>query len=186
MADIDRSAPTSYRLSKKLAEKAAWDFVADEKPNFDLVTVCPPAVFGPIVHHLASLEAINTSNERVVNLLTGKWKEKIADLGPVSLWIDVRDLAAAHIKAMELQEAGGHRLFTTAGRASNKEIVDIVRANFPDFADRLPGPDVKGGEVASPTFQFNNDETNKLLGIKYNSYEKCMTDLVQSLKEFGI
>ena len=34
-----QSAPGGYRASKTFAEKAAWDFVEKEKPNFDLVTV---------------------------------------------------------------------------------------------------------------------------------------------------
>lgn len=38
-----------YRASKTFAEKAAWDFVKNEKPNFSLATINPPMVFGPIV-----------------------------------------------------------------------------------------------------------------------------------------
>jgi nucleoside-diphosphate-sugar epimerase len=41
-----------YRASKTFAEKAAWDFVEKEKPNFSLSTVNPPMVFGPIVSSL--------------------------------------------------------------------------------------------------------------------------------------
>ena len=38
-----------YRASKTFAEKAAWEFVENEKPNFDLVTMNPPLVIGK--HH---------------------------------------------------------------------------------------------------------------------------------------
>lgn len=38
-----------YRASKTFAEKAAWEFVEKEKPNFALSTMCPPLVLGPIV-----------------------------------------------------------------------------------------------------------------------------------------
>jgi|TARA_R110002003_G_scaffold121_19_gene10799 nucleoside-diphosphate-sugar epimerase len=38
-----------YRASKTFAEKAAWDFIEKEKPNFTLSTINPPMVFGPIV-----------------------------------------------------------------------------------------------------------------------------------------
>lgn len=31
-----------YRASKTFAEKAAWDFVEKEKPNFTIATMCPP------------------------------------------------------------------------------------------------------------------------------------------------
>jgi nucleoside-diphosphate-sugar epimerase len=40
---------TGYRASKTFAEKAAWDFVAQEKPNFSISTINPPMVYGPIV-----------------------------------------------------------------------------------------------------------------------------------------
>lgn len=188
LADIHSSPATAYRVSKTLAERAAWKFVADEKPNFDLVTVCPPLVLGPVVHHLATLDSINTSNERVVALLQGKWKSEIPSGGPVSLWIDVRDTARAHVLAMEKPEAGGHRLFATPGATSNREIAELVRAKFPEFADRLPGPEVKGGDAPADdqTFKFNNDETVKLLGIKWISLEKSITDLVETLKKNGI
>lgn len=185
---IHNSPATAYRVSKTLAEKAAWEFVESEKPTWDLVTICPPLVLGPVVHHLASLESINTSNERVVQMLRGAWKDEIASQGPVSLWIDVRDVARAHVAAFENPAAGGRRLFTTAGYFSNSEIAAVVRDNFPEFGDKLPGPEVKGGErpAADKTFKFNTDETNKLLGIEWIGLEKSIGDLVVSLKAHGI
>lgn len=189
LEDIERSPATAYRVSKTLAERAAWDFVAREKPGFDLVTVCPPVVLGPVAHHLATLDAINTSNERVVALLRGQWKDAIGPTGPVPLWVDVRDAATAHVLAMELPEAGGRRLFTVnSQRICNSKIAAIIRDTFPQFADRLPGPEVKGGEMPAEdkTFQFNNDETNKLLGIKWITAEKSVSDTVESLLALGI
>ena len=37
---------TAYRASKKYAEKAAWEFMEKEKPQFNLITLCAPGVFG--------------------------------------------------------------------------------------------------------------------------------------------
>ena len=37
-----------YRASKALAEQAAWRFVREEKPAWDLVVTNPPWVFGPL------------------------------------------------------------------------------------------------------------------------------------------
>lgn len=186
--DVGRSPATAYRVSKTAAELFAWDFVKSAKPNFDLVTVNPPVVFGPVAHSLASLDAINTSNERIVALLRGEWKIQIGATGPVGLWVDVRDAAAAHIKAFEIPEAGGRRLFTAGGRTSNREVARIVRENFPEYADRLPGPEVPGGEPApeDKTFKYNNEATHKLLGIEWISIEKSVTDTVRSLKNYGI
>lgn len=34
--------------SKTLAERSAWKFVEENKPKWDLVTLCPPLVLGPV------------------------------------------------------------------------------------------------------------------------------------------
>ncbi|KAF6810564.1 nad dependent epimerase [Colletotrichum sojae] len=187
-ADVDRSPATAYRASKKLAEKAAWDFIEQEKPGFDLVTICPPLVLGPVVHHFADLSSINTSNERVVDLVSGKWKKGIAPTGAAYLWIDVRDLALAHVLAVEKEAAGGKRLFTTAGWFCNAEIAEVVRKNFPDLKDRLPAEGTKGGELPpmDKVYGYDDSETAKVLGIKWRSLEESIVKLVEDLKKFGV
>lgn len=186
--DIHKDKATAYRVSKTLAEKAAWEFVDTEKPTWDLVTVCPPLVLGPVVHHLASLESINTSNDRVVQLLRGGWKDGIPSQGPVSLWIDVRDVARAHVAAFENPAVAGKRLFTTPGLFSNSDIAAIVREKFPEFGDKVPGPEVKGGERPDEdkTFKWNTDETDSLLKLEWIGLEKSISDLVTSLKAHGV
>lgn len=69
--DALKDPSTGYRGSKTFAEKAAWKFLEDEKPNFTLATMCPPLVLGPIVHYLNSLDALNTSNQRIRNIAFG-------------------------------------------------------------------------------------------------------------------
>ncbi|KAI6084241.1 NAD(P)-binding protein [Hypoxylon rubiginosum] len=181
------SPATSYRVSKKEAEKAAWDFVAAEKPNFDVATICPPLVFGPVAHHLDSLAGINTSNARYVDLIQGKWASEIPASG-VYLWVDVRDVALAHVEAMERPEAGGKRFFTTAGHYSNKKIAQVVRDSFPDLADKLPDPaTVKvapGGDLPEGgVYGYDNSRATKVLGIDWISLEKTSADTVKSLQE---
>ena len=43
--------------------------------------VCPPLVFGPIVHYLNDLKALNTSNQRVRDFMAGAAKEEIPETG---------------------------------------------------------------------------------------------------------
>ncbi|KAI0882638.1 NAD(P)-binding protein [Annulohypoxylon maeteangense] len=178
------SPATSYRVSKTLAEKAAWDFVKDEKPSFDLATICPPMVFGPVAHHLDSLSGINTSNSRIADLIHGKWKSEIPASG-VFLWVDVRDVANAHVNAMELPEAGGQRFFTTAGYYDNVQIAKAVRGAYPDLADKLPTeatPVAKGGALpAEGTYKYDNSRATKVLGIEWIPLEKSVADTVKSL-----
>lgn len=61
----------------------ASDIYMTEKPNFTVATMNPPLVLGPIVHYLNSLEALNTSNQRVRDMIQGKSKKEIAETGYV-------------------------------------------------------------------------------------------------------
>ncbi|KAL2263864.1 hypothetical protein VTK26DRAFT_4660 [Humicola hyalothermophila] len=191
LADIHRSQPTAYRASKTLAERAAWDFVRDPQngAKFDLVTVNPPMVFGPVAKWCASLEAVNTSNARIVDCLQGKWRaEGIPTTGAAVIWVDVRDVALAHIKAgLEIPEAGGKRLFVVSGLFSNAELAAVVRKNFPEDRERLPTEETKGGELPGEgeRFKWDNSETSRLLGIDWIGFEKSIVDTVKSLKQVG-
>ncbi|KAI0181689.1 putative NAD dependent epimerase/dehydratase [Hypoxylon sp. FL1284] len=181
------SKATSYRVSKKEAEKAAWDFVKAEKPGFDLATICPPLVFGPAAQHLDSLAAINTSNARYVDLVAGKWLADGIPATGIYLWVDVRDVALAHVEAMVRPEAGGKRFFVTAGYFDNRKIVRAVRDNFPDLASKLPDPANAKADPAADlpsggVYGYDNSRATKLLGIDWISLEKTSIDTVKSLQ----
>ena len=181
LEEAELNSSNGYRASKTFAEKAAWKFVAEEKPNFTISTMCPPLVLGPIVHYLNSLDALNTSNQRVRNFLTGGCKNEIPDTGTF-IWVDVRDLALAHVKAMELPEAADKRFFITAGYFSNKEICEIIRKNFPELKAQLPSEDVKGGGYPEKDlYKYDNTRTVEVLGIKFTSLEKSIVDTTKSL-----
>lgn len=171
-----------YRASKTFAEKASWDFLDKEKPNFTITTMCPPLVLGPIVHYLQSLDNLNTSNQRTAAIMTGKAKDEIPPTGTF-LWTDVRDLALAHVKAAEMPEAANQRFFVTAGFFSNEEIADIVRENFPELGDKVPGKGTKGGGYPSDgLYTYDNSRTREVLGVRFRGLRESIVDTVKSLQ----
>lgn len=175
-----------YRASKTYAERAAWDFIEQEKPNFTLATLCPPLVLGPIVHYLNSLDALNTSNQRVRDIVQGKAKDEIPPTGTF-IWVDVRDLALAHVLAAEKPEAANQRFFVTAGYFSNKEIAEIVAKNYPEYKDKLPTAKTTGGDYPEEgIYKYDNKKVQKVLGLQFRSLETSITDLVKSLQAVGI
>ncbi|KAK5081954.1 methylglyoxal reductase (NADPH-dependent) gre2 [Lithohypha guttulata] len=173
---------TAYRGSKTFAEKAAWDFVEKEKPNFDLCTANPPLVIGPVVHQFDSLTSLNTSNENVRDMIQGKFKDGLPPTR-VALWVDVRDIALAHVRAMERPDAGGKRFFVTAGFFTNSEVADIIKKNFPDLVSKLP--DNYDAQSKEFPYKIDNSRSNEVLGLQYRSLEESITDLVKSLKAAG-
>ncbi|OQO01317.1 hypothetical protein B0A48_12872 [Cryoendolithus antarcticus] len=174
-----------YRASKTFAEKAAWDFVEKEKPNFSLATMCPPLVLGPIVHYLNSLDGLNTSNQRIRDIMQGKAKEEIAPTGTY-IWVDVRDLALCHVLAGEKEEAANKRFFITAGYFSNKEIAQIVGKNYPQYEDGLPTEKTPGGGYPEGgIYKWDNSRVKEVLGVKFRTLEESIVDTVKSLQAVG-
>lgn len=182
---------TGYRASKTFAEKAAWDFVEHEKPNFSLSTINPPMVFGPIVHALDSLDNLNTSNKFMLSVAQGKCKDEIPkNMPPQHLWVDVRDVAEAHVAAFEKPEAANKRFFVTAGYYSNRDICQAIKKNFPELkdlpSDSTPGGDYPEGTPGKGMYGYNNKRSIEILGLNYRTLEQSMIDCIKSFQKKGL
>ncbi|TGO44094.1 hypothetical protein BOTNAR_0947g00010 [Botryotinia narcissicola] len=173
----------AYQASKKFAELASWDFVEKEKPNFDLVTLTPPMVYGPLRHTIQSTKDLNQSNLRIYTGLVNLSKD--AELPPNGLhaFTDVRDLAEAHVLAATLPEASGQRFIVCEGQISSQDISDILRKNIPELEERTPKgvPGDKGLEDGS--FACSSEKAGKVLGLKFRSKEETFVDLARQLLE---
>ena len=176
---------SGYFGSKTFAEQAAWKFIEEKKPNFTLNTVNPPMIYGPMKQSVKSLDQINTSSQRMRDILLGKFKNEIPATG-LPLWADVRDVALVHVLAMESQEVTGQRIFTVAGYFNNREMVEIVRKHFPEYAERLPDESVKGGELPEGgIYKIDNSRVKKLIKQEFITFEQSMVDLAKTLKNLG-
>ncbi|KAI9816377.1 MAG: methylglyoxal reductase (NADPH-dependent) gre2 [Phylliscum demangeonii] len=182
LEDVTKDPGHGYRASKTFAEKAAWEFVEKEKPNFSISTINPPLVFGPVIHYLNSLSAVNTSNQQIASILEGKWKEKTPSTNMV-VWVDVRDVAEAHVKAMEIAEAAGKRFLVSPGHFSYRQVADIVRENFPDLRSLLAPKDAPGGDFPEGgMYDVDSSRTKEVLHIKFRTLKECIVDLIKSLQ----
>ncbi|KAI0023472.1 hypothetical protein F4780DRAFT_729921 [Xylariomycetidae sp. FL0641] len=174
-----------YRASKTFAERAAWGFVEKFEPNFSLAVCNPPLVLGPIMHHLESLASLNTSNQRIRDIMSGACKQGLQVTGN-HLFVDVRDLALGHALAVEKPEAGGKRFFMVGGKFSNKEITEIIAENFPSLRENLPtGEALKPGDYpAIGSYGFDNTRSKEVLGMTYRPLKDSIVDAVKSLDGF--
>ncbi len=66
---------TAYFVSKGIAEKAACDFVENEKPGFTVTTLLPPLVYGPNENFVNSASTLNTSSAKLYQIFSGSIKE---------------------------------------------------------------------------------------------------------------
>ena len=120
-----------YVKSKTLAERAAWDFIANEGGGLELSVVNPVGVFGPVLG-----PDYSTSILLVKRLMDG------AMPGCPRLYfgaVDVRDVADLHIRAMTDPAARGERFLAVAGDfMSILEMAKALKAELGPAAVRVP------------------------------------------------
>lgn len=170
--DPATSAVIAYRGSKKFAELKAWEFVKEKKPGFDLVTLCPPMTFGPVVHPVEDVDLLNESNKMLWRIASG---EKPLPVARVPFWIDVRDLAQAHVEAVLRPEVGGKRYIPAAPeRFSYAKAADIIGNNF-DWAKNKVAHEV---QAVDESHGLDGETAARDLGIEYKSFQQTVVDLV--------
>ncbi|KAG8713455.1 methylglyoxal reductase (NADPH-dependent) gre2 [Ceratobasidium sp. 394] len=178
-----------YYGSKKLAEKAAWDFVDNEKPSFELITLCPPMVYGPVIQEVTSMDKLNTSSAAFYNIFAGKTKELTSP--GVWLWVDVRDIANAHVAAIEKPGAGNQRFLISGGTFSIGQVADYIWKHYPERAQAkgVPKSTPQNGFPAEGNYYPDNRKSKEILGLGYNSFENMLKDQLEQFvaleKELG-
>jgi nucleoside-diphosphate-sugar epimerase len=163
-----------YAYSKTTAEKEAWA-IAKGQDQWDLLTINPGWILGPSV----SKRTDSTSISTMIEFGNGKYKSGVPDL-----WngiVDVRDVAAAHIKAGFRSEASGRHILVS----KEATLLDIAKILRKHFGDDYPFPRREAPKILfwliAPMFDRTRRYVSKNVGIRIkfdNLYSK--TDLNMS------
>ena len=145
---------TAYVESKVRAERAAWEIAERLGRRGDLVTINPGGIYGPLLD-----EDPGTSAQIVLRLLNGSIPMAARIALPA---VDVRDVAALHLKAMTDTGAGGRRFPLSAGSPSLFEMANALRPAFPRYARKLPRGEVPDWLVR--IFAFLDNDTRDNIG----------------------
>lgn len=167
-----------YLASKTIAEHAAWDFVKKEKPQFDLVTVCPTLILGEPIQHVKSMNKLNTSCANIYALFDTK---EIPD-NEFPCIVSVHDVARAHVQGVDVAEAGGKRFILNGDSFSNQLTIDAIREKYPEMRDRMMVGKPGQSEVTKKPTPMDVSPAEKILGIKFaKTHEIIMEQTVPAL-----
>ena len=182
-----------YAKSKTLAEKAAWEFVEnlEESKKFELTVINPVAVTGPML-----TSDIGSSNDFLLKLISGSMPAcpKI-HMG----YIDVRDVAKAHIFSMTEEKTNGERIivsenemfFAEVGKTLNEAgFKKSPTKEMPNFLVKIMSLFV--GELKTLLSALNRkgdiDKTKakSFFNWDYISTEQSVTETAQQLQDMGL
>ncbi|PIK48965.1 hypothetical protein BSL78_14178 [Apostichopus japonicus] len=193
--DEKHPAAIAYVKSKKLAEKAAWDYQKglNDEQQFELATINPSLVLGPILTQQGG-----SSIDLLKRFLSGK------DIGLPRICMcicDVRDVARAHVVAMTLPEAAGNRHIVSTGPMWLSEVGGILKEEFgpqgykpttrtvPDFTVKIGSWFVSEMKTYKSLLgkyvNYDNTRMREVLKIEPRPLKETICDMGYSLIEEG-
>jgi len=157
-----------YSVSKTLAEKAAWDFAAEE--GLQMAVLNPGMVLGPML-----APSVNASLQLLLQLLAAGEKLDLADI--YIGCVDVRDVAHSLIVLYENPSAQGRHLCLE----SIEHLVDFtnnIADLYPEHRVQRIREDKQGWVVRA------KDPSKKLigLGVRFTPFDKTIRDTVGCLR----
>ena len=182
-----------YRLAKTLAERAAWDFMADRPGSTTLATVLPAAVAGPVLGagYVHALQLVR-------RMLSGRLP-RYPHLG--FCIVDVRDVVDLHLRAMTAPEAAGERFIAASDWMWMGDVSRTLRAQLGPQAAKAPTramPDLvlRTAALFDPSVRFvtpllgrkhvfSSDKARAVLGWAPRPVADTLFDAARSAIAFG-
>ena len=190
-SDPDNPHISAYSKSKTLAERAAWEFWKTEGHPFDLAVINPALVVG------ASISGdIGESNKAVEMVASGRMPVAV----PLMFgYVDVRDVAAAHILAMQNPASNGERFALVEKDLWYKDVAKILRENGFDKAPTIGIPVWLAKILANFNKELKltlpylgrkrsikNTKAKEKLGWNPRPAEESILDIANQMKELGM
>ena len=161
----------TYMASKKLAEKAAWDLYHDAKPKWRLSVVCPTYIGGPSILPLSKgSNSLSFSNGLIWKVATSGPKDELTTMD-FPCWVDVRDVAQAHIQALLQPKAEGKRFILAPIKTTYAEMASVLRQRL--------GLNTSQKEQKEEIFDIKDEGCADVLGMRdWIGLEKMLVDTV--------
>jgi len=143
-------------------------------------------IFGPNLHEVDKPEHLNTSSLRLFNLFFKPVFSEQELLSGMS-WVDVRDVAEAHVVALEKEAAGDERILISSTPIPNQEFVESAKRAAVSLGIKgvLEGVKDYDPAKAGAGWSFSAAKRDRILGIKITSLDDTVRDSLVDFKERG-
>jgi len=138
------------------------------------------------LHEVDKPENLNTSSLRWFNIFFKPiFTEQELLFG--ASWVDVRDVAEAHVVALEKEDAADQRIIVSASAVPSQEFIEAAKKAAVSLGIEGVQMGIQNYDPASAkTFiRFNNAKRERILGIKITSLDDSVRDTIADFKERG-
>ncbi|MSO69620.1 MAG: aldehyde reductase [Alphaproteobacteria bacterium] len=186
--NLDGADVSPYVRSKTLAERAAWDFMKDDRSGMNLSVINPGFILGPTLDG-----EFGSSIEVIQMMLRGKYPAVPHVQFPT---VDVRDVADMQVLALNHPAAANQRFLCTDKSFWFVELIRAIRAALPE-AKKMPTKELPSFVVRALSL-FNSQlraivpeldrervtshaKAEKLLGFRFRSASEAAVASAKSL-----
>jgi nucleoside-diphosphate-sugar epimerase len=183
-----------YRYSKTLAEQKGWSMVKHQT-RWDLVVVNPGFVLGPALSNRTDSASIDFMR----SLVNGRFRSGLPDMQ--FEFVDVRDVARAHISAARRKDASGRHILVSEV-VNAKKLIELLheiepenkklpRRIMPKWMIYLTAPFLGlswkfvSRNIGHPV-RMDNTYSKLDLGIDYIPVKTMISDHMDQLVKFGL
>ena len=165
------SSPEAYSASKIAQLNAVEEWMEKEKPKFSVTTIHPSWVLGRNDLAGTAEDLLLSTNRFALDIVVGK---KV-DAPKAGSCVHVDDVARAHVLALE-KSVEGNCSFMLSSPMRWEDVKGILQRNFKDGIEQ--GFLSLEGEQRTTYIDVRGDETEKILGFRYLSFEEQIKSIV--------
>lgn len=172
----------AYAAAKSHALAVSEQFVANEKPHFDVISIMPSVIIGKNDLNATIEEIVAGTNGVVVGPLVGR----NAEMPLIGVSVHLDDVARAHVDALSPKISGNRRFLCSSGGLEGTKWDDVK-----EIAGRFYSKEVSEGlfqlDGTTPTrpIQLDASETEGLLGWKFKDFEEQVRSVVDHYVELA-
>ncbi|KAF3006018.1 hypothetical protein E8E13_010618 [Curvularia kusanoi] len=176
--DPQTAAGLKYHASKILAHRATLEWAATHKPSFNIISLHPSFVFGRSLTQ-TSAGALDGSNGLLWAGLTGP------RAGVPMVAVDVRDVAAAHIKALTVAVDSKDKVTEFILSASEREgwtwggVAQFAKEKYAAVGVQVEAP-------YPPQHRLETTRAETLLGIKWRAMQDTVSAFLEQQLELQV
>ncbi|KAL9136692.1 MAG: hypothetical protein Q9175_002091 [Cornicularia normoerica] len=170
----------AYAAGKTKALRATKDFVRTEKPTFDVINVMPGYIVGKNELVTKAKDILSGTNRFAFAPILGHTSDT-----PIPGNVNhLDDVAKVHILSLSPKVQGNQNFGVQAGGTEGivwDDNIEIVKRRYPEAVKdgRLPA----SGSQPTKKLRYDVSRTEKVLGIKFQSYEDTIVSVTEHYLE---
>ena len=171
----------AYFYSKGTAEKISWELHEKLGAKFELTVINPVYVFGPQAFDSSVSNHLNFSCEVINSIVHSKFNTPLSN-SVKGNFIDVRDVARAHVEALTSDKLSGQRLILSENIFSSELIANIINEKFPQLNGKIAKPSpISNEEISKHLANIDNHVTKGLLSFEFRDLTTIVVDTVSQI-----